>query len=85
MSNIVVFVEQQNGSARHAGLEALGAACATGHSVVAVVTGPQADAAAPQLGTFGANKVVVITGADAYSPDGNARDVADVVRNEQAI
>jgi electron transfer flavoprotein alpha subunit len=85
MSNIVVFVEQQNGSARQAGLEALGAAHSTGHTVVAVVTGPQAIDAAPQLGTFGASKVVVITGADAYSPDGNARDVTDVVRSEQAI
>ena len=85
MSTIVVFVEQQNGSPRHAGLEALGCASATGHKVVAVVTGPKAADAATKLGASGANKVVVITGADAYSPDGNANDVATVVRNEKAI
>jgi electron transfer flavoprotein alpha subunit len=85
MSTIVVFVEHQNGSPRRASLEALGAAHSTGHSVVAVVTGAQAAAAATKLGAAGAVKVVVITGADAYSPDGNAQDCAGVATAEKAI
>lgn len=79
MSSIVVFVEHSGSAARRGSLEALGAAHATGRPVVAVVTGPGAERVAPNLGTHGASKVVHLTGAERYSPDRSARDVAQIV------
>jgi electron transfer flavoprotein alpha subunit len=85
MSTIVVFVEHSSGVPRRASLEALGAAHASGLDVLAVVTGPQCDAAAARLGAAGAKKVFVVTGADTYSPDGTAQDVAGVARQSSAV
>jgi len=84
MSAIVVFVEQSGGAARRASLEALGAAAASGQPVTAVVTGPGAKECAAGLGAFGATKVVVLTGAERYSPDGTAEDLAEIARNAGA-
>ena len=78
MSTIVVFVEQEHGKAVRASLECLGAARATGATVVAVVGRDGADRAASTLGRFGASKVVCLAGAAPYSPDATARDVAAV-------
>jgi len=80
MTQIVVFVEQSRGAARHASLEALGAATTSAQQVVAVVTGPGAKECAAGLGAFGATSVVVLSGAQHYSPDGTAIDVASAVR-----
>ena len=84
MGTIVVFVEHANGAARRASLETLGAAKATGNTVVAVVCDPDAGGVAAGLGANGADKVVHVTGASAYSPDGIAADVAAVVNSESA-
>ena len=88
MAAIVVFIEQAGGTPKRASLESLTAARAAaktaGGSVTAVVTGPGADQAAAGLGAYGAEKVVAITGADTWSPDGTAADVAQVVRDAGA-
>ncbi|MCC7015484.1 MAG: electron transfer flavoprotein subunit alpha/FixB family protein [Planctomycetes bacterium] len=76
MTTILVFVEHKNGSPRRASLEALGAAAGTGLETVALVTGAGAAQAAAALGTHGAKRVIVVTGADTYSPDGTAADLA---------
>jgi electron transfer flavoprotein alpha subunit len=84
MSSIVVHVEHAGGSARRASLECLGAARATGHSVIAVVGGPGAAGIAAGLGANGAQQVVCFASRDAYSPDATAKDVAGVVREHGA-
>jgi electron transfer flavoprotein alpha subunit len=84
MAEIVVFVEQSGGAPKRAGLESISAARAAGGNVIAVVTGPDAGQAAATLGAHGAGKVVEITGADTWSPDGTAADVAKVVRDAGA-
>ena len=84
MATIVVFVEHQKGAPRRASLEVLSAAHKAGGTVTAVVTGPGGDAAAGELGKHGASRVVQITGADQYSPDGTAQDLAAVVREQSA-
>lgn len=84
MSTIVVFVEHKSGSARRASLEAIGAAHATGMTVVAVATGPGAADLGAQVGAAGASKLVAITGADKYSPDGCAADVTALVQSQGA-
>jgi electron transfer flavoprotein alpha subunit len=81
-SSILVFVEHQAGSARRASLEALGAAHATGARVVAVLCGPEAVSAAAGLGASGASKVICLTGAERYSPDATARDLAAIACDE---
>jgi len=78
MTSIVVFVEQTGGAPRRASLEVVSAAKAAGGQVTAVVTGPDAERAAGQLGAYGASRVVALTGAEHYSPDGTAADVAAV-------
>ena len=83
MSTIVVFVEHSEGSARRGSLESLGAAHATGSSVVAVLCGSGASDAAAKLGANGASKAIVL-GGDGTSQDALAAGVADVVRNESA-
>jgi electron transfer flavoprotein alpha subunit len=84
MSTIVVFVEQEHGKAARASLECLGAARASGATVVAVVGRDGADAAASTFGGFGASKVVCLAGGAPYSPDATARDVAAIVKEQQA-
>jgi electron transfer flavoprotein alpha subunit len=84
MATIVVYVEQEHGRAIRASLECLGAARASGATVVAVVGREGGDAAAATLGKFGANKVVCLTGSNAYSPDATARDVASIAKEQQA-
>jgi electron transfer flavoprotein alpha subunit len=84
MSSIVVFVEHANGAPRRASLECIGAAHATGRKVVAVLSGPGSDSAAKALGAAGGAKVVRITGAEKWSPDAAAADLAAVVRDEGA-
>ncbi len=84
MVTIVVFVEQHGGTPARTSLESIAAAKAGGASVTAVVTGPGADQAAASLGNFGAERAVQITGADDWSPDGTAADVAKVVQDAGA-
>jgi electron transfer flavoprotein alpha subunit len=84
MATIVVFVEQENGAAKRASLESIAAAVGAGGSVIAVVTGPGSDTAAATLGNYGTERVVQITGADAWSPDGTAADVAAVAQDAGA-
>lgn len=78
MTTILVFVEQTAGTPRRAALECLGAASTLGGEITAVVTGAGGQDAAATLGAAGAAKVVVLTGADAYSPDATARDLAAI-------
>jgi len=78
MSTILVFVEQTSGTVRRAALECLGAASSLGGEITAVLTGPGAAEAAAGLGNHGAAKAVVLTGADPYSPDATATDVAAI-------
>ena len=84
MTTIVVFVEQEHGKAIRASLECLGAARATGSTVVAVVGREGGETAAATLGRFGANKVVCLTASAPYSADATARDVAAVAKELQA-
>ncbi|MFT5286026.1 MAG: electron transfer flavoprotein alpha subunit [Planctomycetota bacterium] len=84
MTTIVTFVDQKSGAPRAAGLEALGAAHSTGADVVGVVTGAGAADAAAVLGAHGAKSVVVLTGADDYSPDRLAADLAGIVQAQSA-
>ena len=83
MTTIVVHVEQVGGAPRRASLEVIGAARAVATSVVAVVSGDGADAAAAQLGKLGADRVVVVKGA-AKSPDALAKDVAKACKDAGA-
>lgn len=76
MSTTLVFVEHNSGTPRRSALECLSAACGLGGEVVAVLTGAGASEAAGLLGTNGAAKAVVLTGAENYSPDATAKDVA---------
>jgi len=84
MGTTVVFIEHSGGNARRASLETLGAAKSAGQTTVAVICDPDASAVASGLGAFGADKVVHVTGASAYSPDGTAADIASVVQAESA-
>ncbi len=84
MSTIVVFVEHSGGNARRASLECLGAAHATGSTVVAVLTGEGAADCAATLGAAGVSKAVVLTGTESFSPDATAKDVAAVVQEQGA-
>jgi electron transfer flavoprotein alpha subunit len=84
MASIVVYIEQSKGNARRASLEALGAAHVTGADTIAVVGGAGAKECAATLGAQGAKQVVVLTGAERFSPDGTAADVAALVREASA-
>jgi electron transfer flavoprotein alpha subunit len=80
MSTIAVFVECQAAAPRRASLEAIGAAQAAGGTVIAILAGPEAQAAAAKTP---AAKCVVLAQAG-KSPDGLARDVARVAKAENA-
>ena len=79
MTTIIVYVEHQDGNAKRASLEALGAAHALGGEVVAVLGGEGAAQVASGLGAAGATKAVVLTGGGAFSPDAVAADLAAVI------
>ncbi len=83
MPNIVVFVEQLSGKPSRAALECIGAARACGGTVCAVVSGTGADAAAADLGRFGAARAVVLSGGEA-SPDALAADLAAIAKEQGA-
>jgi len=83
MPNIVVFVEQLSGKPSRASLECIGAARSCGGTVTAIVAGAGADAAAAELGRFGAAKAVVLTGGEA-SPDALAADLAAIAKEQGA-
>ncbi len=84
MGKIVVHVEHAAGKARHASLETLGAAKATGREVVAVVADPGAAEVAGSLGAAGADAVVHFQGAESFSPDAVARQLAQVAKDQGA-
>jgi electron transfer flavoprotein alpha subunit len=82
MTTAIVFVEHAEGTPRRASLECVGAAAAAGATVIAVLTGAGAAAAAP--GVTGAAEAVVLTGGDGYSPDAVAAGVADLAKARRA-
>jgi electron transfer flavoprotein alpha subunit len=83
MPNIVVFVEQFAGKPTRASLECIGAARACQGTVSAVVAGAAADAAAAELGSFGAARVIVLQGGEGSS-DALASDLAAIAREQSA-
>ena len=84
MANVVVWVEQESGAPRAASLQCIGAAAATGHGVIAITSGDGAERAASALGKYGAAKAVALVGNVPYSPDALARDVAQIVQDNDA-
>jgi len=76
MTQAIVFVEHAEGTPRRASLECVGAAVAAGATVLAVLTGTGAEAAAPLVA--GASEAIVLT-SDGYSPDAFAVACADLV------
>jgi len=84
MKNVLVYVEHADGAARRASLECIGAARAAGATVVCALTGPGAGGAAAGLGAHGASKAVCLTGAERFSPDALAKDLAAVAREHGA-
>jgi electron transfer flavoprotein alpha subunit len=84
MSTIIVFVEHQDGAAKRASLEALGAARAASDNVTAVVSGAGAASVAPGLGAAGASQAVVVTGTDTWDPAAVAGAIAEVVKSQSA-
>ena len=79
MSKAILFIEHVGGEPRRASLECLGAALSAGAEVTAVVTGPGADVAATALTSSGAGAVCHLTGAESWSPDRTAVDLAALV------
>jgi electron transfer flavoprotein alpha subunit len=84
MSKAILFIEHAGGELRRASLECLGAALSAGLDVTAVVMGPGADAASTELSSSGASAVCHLTGADTWSPDRAAADLAALVRESGA-
>jgi electron transfer flavoprotein alpha subunit len=84
MTTLLVFIEHSAGAPRRGSLEALGAARAAGANTIAVLCGPGADAVATGMGSAGATKAIVLTGAEAFSPDQVATGLAEVLRAEGA-
>ena len=84
MSKAILFIEHAGGELRRASLECLGAALSAGLDVTAVVMGPGADAASTGLSSSGAGAVCHLTGADNWSPDRAAADLAALVRESGA-
>jgi len=84
MSKAILFIEHTGGELRRASLECLGAALSAGLDVTAAVMGPGADAAAAELSTSGAGAVCHLTGADTWSPDRAAVDLAALVSESGA-
>ena len=84
MSKAILFIEHSGGELRRASLECLGAAISAGLDVTAVVMGPGADAAAAELSSSGAGAVCHITGADSWSPDQAAADLAGLAKESGA-
>ncbi len=84
MSKAILFIEHAGGELRRASLECLGAALSAGLDVTAVVMGPGADAASEGLSASGASAVCHLTGADTWSPDRAAADLAALVKESGA-
>ncbi len=86
MSNIIVIAEVRAGSLKRPSLEAVTAAQqlaqGSGGQVIAIACGSGIDAAAAELGSNGAHKVVSIDGAsfENYSGDAYAAAVAEQVK-----
>ena len=85
MSKAILFIEHAAGEPRRASLECLGAALSAGVDVTAVVTGPGADAAATALTASGASAVCHLTGAESWSSDRSALDLAALVTETGAV
>ncbi len=81
MRTIVAFVEHQGGALKRSGLEVLGAAraAAAGGTVLPVLAGPDALAAAATL----EGAPIALTGGF-YSPDGLAADLAAIAKDKGA-
>ena len=84
MSTILVFVPQADGTPMRAGLECLGAAHATGATVIAATTGDGAADCAAALGDGGASSVIVLEGGDQWSPDAAAAALAGAASDASA-
>ncbi|MGC8916105.1 MAG: electron transfer flavoprotein subunit alpha/FixB family protein [Thermoanaerobaculum sp.] len=89
MAGILVFVEQRDGQARKASLEALSEAkrlaSEKGLPVAAVLVGAGVRSLAPSLGEWGADKVFVADQAELvnYTPQAYAQAVAEAARQAQ--
>jgi electron transfer flavoprotein alpha subunit len=84
MSNFIVYVEQQDGNPRHAGLEALGAVHAAGATATAILTGAGAADAAAKLAQDGVTQAICLDGPGCESPDALAKGLADIVAAQSA-
>ena len=84
MKNILVYVEAAEGKAKNVGLEILTPAkvAADGGEVIAVVIGKDVEGAAKQAIAFGADKAVVVAGADyeVYNTDVYTNALVEVVK-----
>jgi electron transfer flavoprotein alpha subunit len=89
MAAILTFAEQRDGKLRRASLEALSEARRLagplGASVAAVVIGPGGDAHAGELGSYGADKVIVFgdPGFASYATESYARALAQAIGSEK--
>ncbi|MFT5197512.1 MAG: electron transfer flavoprotein alpha subunit [Planctomycetota bacterium] len=84
MSNFIVYVEQQDGSPRHAGLEALGAVHAAGATATAILSGAGAQDAAGKLAQAGVTSAICLDGPGSESPDALAKGIAEIVSAQSA-
>lgn len=84
MKNILVYVEAAEGKAKNVGLEILSAAktAAEGGEVIAAVIGKDVAEAAKQAIAFGADKAVVVDGAqyEVYNTDIYANALVELVK-----
>lgn len=84
MKNILVYVEAAEGKAKNVGLEILTPAkvAADGGEVIAVVIGKDVEGAAKQAIAFGADKAVVVDGADyeVYNTDVYTNALVEVIK-----
>ena len=85
MRNILVYVEAAEGKAKNVGLEILTPAkvAAEGGEVIAAVIGKDVAEAAKQAIAFGADKAVVVDGAqyEVYNTDVYANALTSLLRN----
>ncbi len=84
MSNFIVYVEQQDGSPRQAGLEALGAVTAAGATATAVLSGAGAQDAAGKLAQAGVANAICLDGPGSEASDSLAKGIADIVSAQGA-
>ena len=89
MATILTFAEQRDGRLRRASLEAVSEAkrlaASLGATVSAVVIGPGGEALAGELGSYGADKVIVFgdAGFASYATESYARALVQAIQSEK--